>query len=139
MSTSTPLLDALKSEKSIQRDKEAIQWNHPQYKDAARTSKKDDFKDKVAAAPGAASEAKQRGNLTAPPGRRGAKRAAATAAGAQKASARAGFTTQPKTGNISAAPPGANHPRPLRGRANPGEAASIKSNHRPPHQVKPHR
>jgi len=43
MPASTPLLDALKAEKSVQRDKVAIQRNHPQYKDAARASKKDDF------------------------------------------------------------------------------------------------
>ena len=65
--------------------------------------------------------------------------AAATAAGAQKVSAQAGFTTQSKTGNTSAAPPVVSHLRPFRARANPGEAASINSNHRPRHQVKPHR
>ena len=54
-------------------------------------------------------------------------------------SAQAGFTTQPKTGNASAALPVASHLRPFRARANPGEAASINSNHRPRHQVKPHR
>ena len=69
MPASTPLLDALKAEKSVQRDKVAIQRNHPQYKDAARASKKDDSKEKAAAAPGAASEAKQRGNLTTLPGK----------------------------------------------------------------------
>ena len=54
-------------------------------------------------------------------------------------SAQAGFTTQSKTGNTSAAPPVVSHLRPFRARANPGEAASINSNHRPRHQVKPHR
>src|SRR5260221_6678833 len=83
MPTSTPLLDALKAEKSAQRDKEAIQRNHPHYKDAAQASKKDDSKRKAAAAAsGATSEAKQGGDSTAPLSKRAAKRAAAAAAAA---------------------------------------------------------
>jgi regulator of nonsense transcripts 3 len=85
MPTSTPLLDALKAEKSAQRDKEAIQRNHAHYKDAAQASKKDDSKKKAAAAAAAASgtpEAKQGGDLTAQLGKRAAKKAAAAAAAA---------------------------------------------------------
>jgi len=69
MPASTLLLVALKAEKSVQRDKLAIQRNHPQYKDTARASKKGDSRGKAAAAPNAASEAKQRGKLTTPPGK----------------------------------------------------------------------
>ncbi|TFY75793.1 hypothetical protein EWM64_g8219 [Hericium alpestre] len=48
MPTSTPLLEALKAEKSAQKDKEAIQRNHAHYKEAA--AKKDDVKKKAAPA-----------------------------------------------------------------------------------------
>jgi len=68
MPTSTLLLDALKAEKSAQRDKEAIQRNHPPYKDAAQASKTEESKKKAAAAAAAssaASEAKQGGEPTA--------------------------------------------------------------------------
>ena len=43
MLLSTPLLDAIKAKKSAQRDKEAIQRNHYQYKDAAQASKKEEL------------------------------------------------------------------------------------------------
>ena len=89
MLASTPLLDALKAEKSAQRDKEAIQRNHAHYKDAAHASMKDESKKKAAAAgatSGSTSEAKQSGETAAPLGKRAARRAAAT----QKASAQPG-------------------------------------------------
>ena len=65
MLASTPLLDALKAEKSAQRDKEAIQRNHAHYKDAAHASKKDESKKKAAAASGFTSEANPRPNKAA--------------------------------------------------------------------------
>ena len=94
------------TEKSAQRNKEAIQRNHTHYKDATQASKKADPKKKTAAgASGAASEAKQSGDSTVPLGKRAAKRAAAAVAAAQPVSAQAGSMTQPKAGNASAAPP----------------------------------
>jgi len=104
MPTSTPSLDGFKALKSAQWDKEAIQRNHPHYKDATQTSKKDDSEKKAAAVSGTTSEAKRGGDPTAPLGKRAAKRTATAAAAAQKASAQAGSTTQPKTGNASAPP-----------------------------------
>lgn len=95
MPASTPLLDALKAEKSAQRDKEAIQRNHPHYKEAAQASKREESKKKAAAASSAAAESKQSGESTAPLGKRAARRAAA----AQKASAQAGSVAQVKPGN----------------------------------------
>src|SRR5712671_4737265 len=68
MPASTPLLDALKAEKSAQRDKEAIQRNHAHYKDAAHASKKDESKKKAGAGSGSTSEAKQSGESAAPLG-----------------------------------------------------------------------
>lgn len=50
MPTSAPLLDTPKAEEYVQQDKGAIQRSHPHYKDAAQTSRKDDFKKKTAAA-----------------------------------------------------------------------------------------
>ncbi|KAI9464082.1 Smg-4/UPF3 family-domain-containing protein [Lactarius psammicola] len=100
MPVSTPLLDALKAEKSAQRDKEAIQRNHPHYKDAAQASKKEESKKKAAAA---AATAKQSGDPAAPLGKRAAKRAAAAAAAAQKATAQTGTPTPPKAGGAPAA------------------------------------
>src|SRR5216684_8770320 len=90
MPASTPRLDALKAEKSAQRDKETIQRNHPHYKDAAQASKREESKKKPAAA-----ESKPSGESTAPLGKRAARRAAA----AQKASAQAGPAAQSKSGN----------------------------------------
>ncbi|KAH9064533.1 Smg-4/UPF3 family-domain-containing protein [Lactarius vividus] len=101
MPASTPLLDALKAEKSAQRDKEAIQRNHPHYKDAAQASKKEESKKKAAAAAVTASTAKQSGDPAAPLGKRAAKRAAAAAA--QKASAQTSALTPPKAGGAPAA------------------------------------
>ncbi len=58
--TTTPLLEALRAEKSAQKDKEAIQRNHAHYKDPAvvggvvatpGVSRKEDTKKKTAAAP----------------------------------------------------------------------------------------
>jgi len=85
MPASTPLSDALKTEKSAQRDKEAIQRNDAHYKDVAHASKKDESKKTAAAASGSTSEAKRGRESAAPLGKRAARRAAAAAA--QKASA----------------------------------------------------
>ncbi|KAH9974379.1 Smg-4/UPF3 family-domain-containing protein [Lactifluus volemus] len=104
MPVSTPLLDALKAEKSAQRDKEAIQRNHPHYKDATHVSKKDDSKKK---APAPASAPKQGGESAAPLGKRAAKRAAAAAAAAQKATPQPGSSVQPMAGS---APPSTKPP-----------------------------
>ena len=141
MPTFTPLLDALK--KSAQRDKEAIQRNHPHYKASLqgrpssvqerRTQKEGRCR------PRCCSEAKQSGDSTAPLGKRAAKRAAAADAAAQKASAEAGSTTQPKTGNAPLLHLWPSHHRPLQARESSGEAASTNLNHRLRHQVKPHR
>ncbi|KAI9511371.1 Smg-4/UPF3 family-domain-containing protein [Russula earlei] len=117
MPASTPLLDALKAEKSAQRDKEAIQRNHPHYKDS-QISKREESKKKATAAPtaaGATSELKQSGESTAPLGKRAAKRAAAAAA--QKASAQPGPATQPKAGNAPAAPTGKPSSSPSKGKS----------------------
>ena len=66
MPTSTPLLEALKAEESAQRDREEIQRNLF-HKDALHASKKDESrKEAAAAASGAASEAKQCDDSTAP-------------------------------------------------------------------------
>ncbi|KAI9438318.1 Smg-4/UPF3 family-domain-containing protein [Lactarius indigo] len=99
MPASTPLLDALKAEKSAQRDKEAIQRNHPHYKDAVQASKKEESKKKAAVA---AATAKQSGDPAAPLGKRAAKRAAAAAA--QKASAQTSAPIPPKAGGALAVP-----------------------------------
>jgi len=104
MPTSMPSLDGFKALKSAQWDKEAIQRNHPHYKNATQTSKKDDSEKKAATVSGTTSEAKRGGDPTTPLGKRAAKRTATTAAAAQKASAQAGSMTQPKTGNASAPP-----------------------------------
>ncbi|KAI0046770.1 hypothetical protein FA95DRAFT_1589352 [Auriscalpium vulgare] len=77
---STPLLEALKAEKSAQKDKEAIQRNHPHYKDGAAASKKEEARKKAAAA--AAAAAKASGDAPATLGKRAAKKAAAAAAAA---------------------------------------------------------
>ena len=65
MPTSVPLLNALEVEKSAPRDKEAIERNHPHYKDAAQASNRKN----AAATPGAAPEANQGGNSSAPLGK----------------------------------------------------------------------
>ena len=80
MPASTPLLDALKAEKSAQWDKEAFQRNHPHYKDAVQVSKREELKKKAAATSSAAAESKMSGESTAPLVKRAAKRAAAAAA-----------------------------------------------------------
>ena len=105
--TSTPLLDALRAEKSAKRDKEAIQKSHPHYKGVAHAFKKDESKKTAAAVSSAASEAKQGGESTAPLGKRAAKRAAAAAAATQKMSSQPGPATQPKAGNAPVAQPAA--------------------------------
>lgn len=81
----TPLLEALKAEKSAQKDKEAILRNHAHYKDtsAASTARKEEVK-KKAAAPAAASQKQPEAKPAAPLSRK-AKKAAIAAAAAQKA------------------------------------------------------
>ena len=78
MPKSTPLLEALKAEKSAQKDRESILRNHPHYKEAAAPSKKE--------------EAKKRSNATSPSksgevhstlGKKATKKAAATQKHAQ--------------------------------------------------------
>ncbi|KAI0060013.1 hypothetical protein BV25DRAFT_1004676 [Artomyces pyxidatus] len=85
MPKSTPLLEALKAEKSAQKDKEAILNNHSHYKDGgsgASGSKKEDSKKKGGAA---AKSAAAGGEAPPTMGKRAAKRAAqAAAAAAQK-------------------------------------------------------
>lgn len=119
MPASTPLLDALKAEKSAQRDKEAIQRNHSHYKDAVQASKREESKKKTAAA-----ESKQSGESTAPLGKRAAKRAAAAAAAAQKASAQAGPVAQLKSGNATSEA----KPSP----SSPSKAKSTRAGKHPP-------
>ncbi|KAG1819049.1 Smg-4/UPF3 family-domain-containing protein [Suillus subaureus] len=81
----TPLLEALKAEKSAQKDKEAILRNHAHYKDtsAASTARKEEVK-KKAAVPIAASQKQPEAKPAAPLSRK-AKKAATAAAAAQKA------------------------------------------------------
>jgi hypothetical protein len=74
MSTSTPLLDALRAKNPPNGTKEAIHRNHSHYKDAAQAPWKDDSTTKAAATSGAVSEAKCRLNLTTPLVKRVAKR-----------------------------------------------------------------
>ncbi|KAI0922913.1 hypothetical protein AcW1_002568 [Taiwanofungus camphoratus] len=82
--TTTPLLEALKAEKSAQKDKEAILRNHAHYKDqsnapGASSSKKDDGKKKGGAAVAAAQKP------TEPQvSKKAAKKAAAAAKAAQQ-------------------------------------------------------
>ncbi len=138
MPASTPLLDALKAEKSAQRDKEAIQRNHAHYKDAAHASKKDESKKKAGAGSGSTSEAKQSGESAAPLGNE----------------PRGGPQLQPRRRRpLSLAPrrsrspethpplhPRPSHRQPLPARASPGgAAASSHPNRRPRRPVKPHR
>ncbi|KAG2123109.1 Smg-4/UPF3 family-domain-containing protein [Suillus cothurnatus] len=80
----TPLLEALKAEKSAQKDKEAILRNHAHYKDssAASTVRKEEVKKKVAA-PTAASQKQPEVKPAAPLSRK-AKKAATAAAAALK-------------------------------------------------------
>ncbi|KAG1900207.1 Smg-4/UPF3 family-domain-containing protein [Suillus fuscotomentosus] len=80
----TPLLEALKAEKSAQKDKEAILRNHAHYKDIsiASAARKEEVK-KKAAVPATASQ-KQPEAKPAPPLSRKAKKAAAAAAAAQQ-------------------------------------------------------
>ncbi|KAG2361050.1 Smg-4/UPF3 family-domain-containing protein [Suillus spraguei] len=83
----TPLLEALKAEKSAQKDKEAILRNHAHYKDtsAASTARKEEVK-KKAAAPTAVLQKQPEAKPAAPLSRKAKKAAAAAAAAVQKAS-----------------------------------------------------
>ncbi|KAI0753310.1 Smg-4/UPF3 family-domain-containing protein, partial [Daedaleopsis nitida] len=82
--TTTPLLEALKAEKSAQKDKEAIIRNHAHYKESAAlasaSSKKDDKKKAAAAA-----AAKEKATDIA--GKKGGKKAAAAAKAGQQVQA----------------------------------------------------
>ncbi|KAG1778777.1 Smg-4/UPF3 family-domain-containing protein [Suillus placidus] len=80
----TPLLEALKAEKSAQKDKEAILRNHAHYKDTSAASiiRKEDVK-KKAAAPTAASQKQPEVKPAAPLSRKAKKAAAASAAAQQ--------------------------------------------------------
>jgi len=94
--TTTPLLEALKAEKSAQRDKEAILRNHAHYKDQSTTSgsKKDDAKKK-----GTAATSTQK-----PPEQQLSKKAAKKAAAAAKASQPQTSST-PNAGKAPTLPP----------------------------------
>ncbi|KAG2076243.1 hypothetical protein BDR04DRAFT_1207556 [Suillus decipiens] len=83
----TPLLEALKAEKSAQKDKEAILRNHAHYKDisAASAGRKEEVK-KKAAAPTAVLQKQLEAKPAAPLSRKAKKAAAAAAAAVQKAS-----------------------------------------------------
>lgn len=91
----TPLLEALKAEKSAQKDKEAILRNHAHYKDisAASATKKEEGK-KRAAAPTAASQKQPEVKPAAPLSRKAKKAAAAAAAAAAQQSASPAQTAQ---------------------------------------------
>ncbi|KAI0299343.1 Smg-4/UPF3 family-domain-containing protein [Multifurca ochricompacta] len=117
MPASTPLLNALKAEKSAQRDKEAIQRNHPHYKEVVQASKKEEFKKKSATAVTNAASA-GKGDLAAPLGKRAAKRAAA----AQKATAQSSALAPPKAGSAPAGPSAAKPPPP-----SPSKAKSARA------------
>jgi len=140
MSTSTPVLDALEAEKSAERDKEAIQRNHPHYKDAALASKKDKPKTMAAAAAAfsPACEAKEGDKSNAPLRKRAAKRAATASGAAQKASGQPGPATQPKAANAFTAPTCSqviavfSQQRQVWARRQPSTQTTV-------HQVEPHR
>ncbi|KAF6741093.1 Smg-4/UPF3 family-domain-containing protein [Ephemerocybe angulata] len=76
----TPLLEALKAEKSAQKDKEAILRNHAHYKDQANVAaivsnpnRKDDKKKAPPAPPPILNQASKAGDVAAPPGKKGKK------------------------------------------------------------------
>ncbi|CCM05615.1 uncharacterized protein FIBRA_07844 [Fibroporia radiculosa] len=124
--TTTPLLEALKAEKSALKDKEAILRNHAHYKDhnpaQSASAKKDDAKKKSAATPGPATATK---HAEAQGNKKSTKKPAAVGKAAhqhqpqQSASSNApahGVATgaQPKVQSTPATPPKA--PRPPRER-----------------------
>nr|VWO95268.1 N/A [Ganoderma boninense] len=99
--TTTPLLEALKAEKSAQKDKEAILRNHAHYKDpaalaaAAASTKKGDKKKDGAGGGGAKEKA---GDSGAGPSKKGPKKgaAAAKAAAQQQGQAQSGASKDTK-------------------------------------------
>ncbi|EMD37045.1 hypothetical protein CERSUDRAFT_95309 [Gelatoporia subvermispora B] len=105
--TTTPLLEALKAEKSAQKDKEAILRNHAHYKDhqiltaTAGAAKKDDSKKKGGAAPSTPVAQKP---AEQPLGKKAAKKAAAAAKAAQQQQAQASSSSTPAPAKSSAAP-----------------------------------
>ncbi len=134
--TTTPLLEALKAEKSAQKDKEAILRNHAHYKDiasnvASAASRKEESKKKAAAAHTQPPKPAEPGT-----GKRAAKKAAAKAS-QQQVSGQSNTTTSKNTTQASAASslpakpqPSAPAPKPRRERAtkNPSSAAPPPAN-----------
>ena len=107
--TTTPLLEALKAEKSAQKDKEAIIRNHAHYKDPATLgslSKKDDKKK------GGSSAAKEKSaDAQAGASKKGSKKAAAAAKAAQQQSqSQAGTSKESKTAPSTPSKQGAGKP-----------------------------
>ncbi|KAG1761120.1 Smg-4/UPF3 family-domain-containing protein [Suillus occidentalis] len=100
----TPLLEALKAERSAQKDKEAILRNHAHYKDtsAASTTKKEEVK-KRAAAPTAASQKQPEVKPAAPLSRKAKKAAAAAAAAQQSGSPALTAQTTPQPAKCASA------------------------------------
>ncbi|KAI0319334.1 Smg-4/UPF3 family-domain-containing protein [Amylostereum chailletii] len=96
--TSTPLLEALKAEKSAQKDKEAILRNHPHYKD----SKKDDGKKKGNVA---ANSSKAAPDSTATIGKKAAKKAAAQKTTQTQAKSTASSSSTARPANKAPAEP----------------------------------
>ena len=106
MWSSMPLIGRPQALKICSAEQRGIQRKHSHHEDAAQASRKDDSTQRrLWPTSGAASEAKQRPNSSAPLGKRAAKRAAATAVAAQKGSAQADSMMQPKTRNARATPP----------------------------------
>ncbi|KAG1886781.1 Smg-4/UPF3 family-domain-containing protein [Suillus subluteus] len=124
----TPLLEALKAEKSAQKDKEAILRNHAHYKDtsAASTARKEEVK-KKAAAPTAASQKQPEAKPAAPLSRK-AKKAAIAAAAAQKAGSPAQTAPTPTSAAKGASAGHANLPA-----KPPPQAPAVPRQRRPSH------
>ncbi|TFY63737.1 hypothetical protein EVG20_g6199, partial [Dentipellis fragilis] len=115
MPTSTPLLEALKAEKSAQKDKEAIQRNHAHYKEMAAASKKEEAKKKAAVKHSeppatlgkkAAKRAAKAAAVAAAQGQAGASQPKASASNANAAAAAKAAANQagPKAGRSSRHP-----------------------------------
>ncbi|KAL4069696.1 Smg-4/UPF3 family-domain-containing protein [Scleroderma yunnanense] len=93
--TTTPLLEALKAEKSAQRDKEAILRNHAHYKESAIIAKKEEARKKAsiaAQAQAAAIAAQKQPSDAGPTSQSTSRKAKKAAVAAQKAAAQ---DTQP--------------------------------------------
>ncbi|KAG2007036.1 hypothetical protein CC2G_014764 [Coprinopsis cinerea AmutBmut pab1-1] len=145
----TPLLEALKAEKSAQKDKEAILRNHAHYKDQANlaavtgvttsSSRKEEKKKAQAAAIQAAQAqaAKQvvasaGGGTPATPSKKGKKgREAKEAAPAQKGSAPGKAANGPAEGKAAKPAPSAKQSRQQKAAAKAAEAAASNAAHTP--------